>query len=120
MQGSQFLAVSRAKTPEESKLACENVQTALTSWRRALPDCLQVGSHDEFNIDNFWVLILHARSYLISCLAWRTLLIGLSRSVNLELRESTSRKLSGVKFELGAVIDRLMIHNVTQYCPLAM
>jgi hypothetical protein len=73
----------------------------------------------EFNVDNVWILVLIARKYVLSCIAYRTL-IGRSRTDNKDLADATARKLGSVTFELGTVIDRIVVHDVARYCPLFM
>lgn len=98
---------------------CKDLETALYSWREALPPELSAETIHHWSHQNIWVLILRAMSYRLECLLYRKVrrLHGVGCD-HLTLR--TLQKQQNAMLELDTILDRIIIHDLVSCCPLSM
>lgn len=107
--------IKRASTLSEHTL--NQLEEGMGRWRQSLPLELRHCTIQEWNIENFWVLILDARSHVSECIMHRTLR-DTFRSRDAERSRRAGQRLQHSMLELDATIDRIMVHELVGYCPM--
>lgn len=96
-----------------------DVGQAIVTWRTSLPRELRMGGVREWDSSNVWILVIHAFSYRLECLFYRTLR---KRASTLSETDATwiNHQSHDALFELSTLIRRAMAHEVLQVGPPSM
>jgi hypothetical protein len=94
-----------------------SIQADLSHWRSTLPPELQLAHIQQWNVANFWVLVLMVRAYLFECLLFRKL-AETTESQGNRTSQIASEGLRIAMFELDTVIERLVLYDLAKFCPL--
>jgi hypothetical protein len=71
----------------------------------------------EWSVDNFWILVLLAKSYHFECVSYRAVKERCDLTTDSLSRRSAMR-LQNAMFELNTTIDRTLLHRVASFCPV--
>jgi hypothetical protein len=88
-------------------------------WPSALPPELHTEAVSDWSRENVWVLVLKAMSYRLECVFYRNLREVLGAEED-ESRRRALQKQQGAMLEFDAILDRIMLHNLVEFCPLSM
>jgi hypothetical protein len=88
-------------------------------WRSALPPELHTETVADWSTENVWVLVLKAMSYRLECVFYRNLREVLGAGED-ESRRRALQKQQGAMLEFDAILDRVMLHSLVEFCPLAL
>jgi len=96
-----------------------SIGEAIVAWRNNLPAELRVDMMSPWSDLDVWVAVIHAFSYRLECLFYRTLRRRVN-IVNLEDIRFVNQQLLGAMFELSTTLRRAMTHDVLLAGPPAL
>ncbi|KAF9889082.1 hypothetical protein FE257_008059 [Aspergillus nanangensis] len=116
-----LMSVYFMRTIKRPQSGSENVMNELEEqmfrWRQCLPDELKSVSAPKWDVTNVWVFVLNARSYISECIMFRMMLDAFKLEDE-DLLNHIQQKLYTAMLEVDTAIDRILMHNLTSYCPL--
>jgi hypothetical protein len=73
----------------------------------------------DWSNENVWILVLKAMSYRLECVFYRNLRkhLGLGED---QFRRRALQKQQSAMLEFDAILDRVMLHSLVEFCPLSM
>jgi hypothetical protein len=91
----------------------------MRSWRRNLPLELHLETVEHWSNDNAWILVLRVMSYRLECVFYRNLR-KLYEGGEQDSKRRAQQKQHNAMFELSAVLDRIMLQDLVNCCPLSV
>ncbi|RFU29310.1 hypothetical protein B7463_g7038, partial [Scytalidium lignicola] len=116
---AQFLHAFRTPGMIPAVTAARDLESALSAWRSSIPDEIRMDSIEDWSFSNVWALVLMAMSYRFECIFYRDLKKR-SRLDNRELAMQHERKQLNAMLHLDNVLEQIMLHNLTGFCPLSV
>ncbi|KAL2832190.1 hypothetical protein BJY01DRAFT_254008 [Aspergillus pseudoustus] len=108
-------ALTRISTWSAS--TCMQLEEGMSKWRESLPLELRCSMIQEWTVENFWALVLDARSFVTECIMYRTMREAF-KSRDPKISRRAAQRLQHAMLELDTTIDRIMVHNLVEYCPM--
>ena len=105
------------RTSVWSESTWNELEENIICMQEALPAELHYSAIQEWNVENFWVLVLDPRIHVFECIMYR-MARDAFKSRNLNMSRRAERKLHHAMLELDTTIDRIMVHGLVDYCPM--
>ncbi|KAL4863690.1 hypothetical protein BDV12DRAFT_201822 [Aspergillus spectabilis] len=105
------------RIPTWSESTCSQLEEGMMKWRESLHLELRCSMIQEWTVQNFWALVLDARSFVTVCIMYRTIREAF-KSRDQKISRRAGQKLQHAMLELDTTIDRIMVHNLVEYCPM--
>lgn len=118
-KGARCLRLLRQADMTPSMEQVRSVGDAIIAWRRALPNELRADTASPWSDTDVWVAVIHAFSYRLECLFYRTLLRHVDKASPTDIGLVNQRLLNAM-FELSTVLRRAMTHEVLLSGPPAL
>ena len=118
-QASKFLQTFMSPGAAPSSFAAKDLEHAIRTWRRSLPDDMRTDSVQDWSSNNVWIFVLMMMSYRLECIFYRTLRERGGPNNSSSTSQAEQRQLSAM-LQLDTVMDQLVLNDLAAVCPLSV
>lgn len=119
LAGARYIELFRRPDTPPTGSSCQEIESRMISWRRALPPELQPESVDHWSRHNIWILVLRALAHRLECLLYREM-SSLTGDQQDNSGRRAAQKQQNAMLELDSILRRVMLYDLVEFCPFSM